>query len=53
VVRYGSLIVAEGAVLAGDVQRLDVKSPGTNHAPVNASAPARTTLGPSAERAAH
>ncbi len=53
VVRYGSLIVAEGAVLAGDVQRIDVKLPNSNHAPVPASAPARTPLGPSGERAAH
>lgn len=53
VVRYGSLIVAEGAVLAGDVQCIDATAPGAGHAPVTASAPARTTLGPSAERAAH
>jgi cytoskeletal protein CcmA (bactofilin family) len=53
VVRYGSLIVAEGAVLAGDVQRLDVTSPNASHAPATAPATPRTTLGPSAERAAH
>ncbi len=53
VVRYGSLIVAEGAVLAGDVQRIDATAsnakPATNAAPVAG----RTTLGPSSERAAH
>ncbi len=53
VVRYGSLIVAEGAVLAGDVQRLDSTLSHANHAPIHAPASARTTLGPSAERAAH
>lgn len=56
VVRYGSLIVAEGAVLAGDVQRLDATaSRAVPVAQVAHVAPAaeRTTLGPSAERAAH
>jgi cytoskeletal protein CcmA (bactofilin family) len=53
VVRYGSLIVAEGAVLAGDVQRLDAAA--SNAAPIAHAGPAvgRTTLGPSSERAAH
>lgn len=55
VVRYGSLIVAEGAVLAGDVQRLEPSPPGA--LPTGArDAPAtiaRTTLGPSAESSAH
>ncbi len=53
VVRYGSLIVAEGAVLAGDVQRIDpdVTSPGD--ATARATPVARPTLGPSGERSAH
>ena len=53
VVRYGTLIVAEGAVLAGDVQRLDAAV--SNAAPVANAAPGvgRSTLGPSSERAAH
>jgi len=59
VVRYGSLIVAEGAVLAGDVQRIDpdTTSPGDATARATPAAPAapaaRATLGPSGERSAH
>ncbi|MEP7327894.1 MAG: polymer-forming cytoskeletal protein [Betaproteobacteria bacterium] len=58
VVRYGSLIVAEGALLAGDVQRLDANAAGSTVA-VSADAQSRTTvaarptLGPSAERSSH
>ncbi len=56
VVRYGSLIVAEGAVLAGDVQRIDPAAASTGDASARATpaAPAaRPTLGPSGERSAH
>lgn len=52
VVRYGSLIVAEGAVLAGDIQRLDATSSAAPSASV-APGTGRATLGPSSERAAH
>jgi cytoskeletal protein CcmA (bactofilin family) len=53
VVRYGSLIVAEGAVLAGDVQRLDATASRAVPAASVVPAAERPTLGPSAERAAH
>lgn len=57
VVRYGSLIVVEGAVLAGDIQRIDASAPMTGDAAGRAApaAPsaARPTLGPSGERSAH
>ncbi len=53
VVRYGSLIVAEGAVLAGDVQRLDASPSAVADARAGPAAIARPTLGPSAESSAH
>jgi cytoskeletal protein CcmA (bactofilin family) len=53
VVRYGSLIVAEGAVLTGDVQRLEASPPAVADARAVPAASARTTLGPSAESSAH
>jgi len=53
VVRYGTLIVAEGAVLAGDVQRIDPDTTATGDATARAAPAARATLGPSGERSAH
>jgi len=53
VVRYGSLIVAEGAVLAGDIQRIDASIPVASAASERAASAARPTLGPSGERSAH
>ncbi len=53
VVRYGTLIVAEGAVLAGDVQRIDPDTTPTGDATARATPAARASLGPSGERSAH
>lgn len=53
IVRYGSLIVAEGAVLAGDVQRIDASTATASDAAARAAPAARPTLGPSGERSAH